>query len=116
MPVFLSSKAENGNKVFNDVSEEINIPILHIADAAAAAVRRDNIKKVGLLGTRFTMTQDFIKDRLGNMGLEVIVPDEDDSSTDSIIHKEMERLEEFIIISNNRDECNEKLNEWGVLN
>ena len=71
MPVFLSSKAENGNKVFNDVSEEINIPILHIADAAAAAVRRDNIKKVGLLGTRFTMTQDFIKDRLGNCFISI---------------------------------------------
>ena len=45
----------------------------------------------------------------------VIVPDDSDSSTDSIIRKEMERLEEFIIIANNRDECNDKLNEWGVL-
>ncbi|MCR5001505.1 MAG: amino acid racemase [Lachnospiraceae bacterium] len=43
-----------------------------------AALKRDNIKKVGLLGTKFTMTQDFIKDRLRNLGLEVIIPDEDD--------------------------------------
>lgn len=46
----------------------------------------------------------------------VIVPDDEDSSTDSIIRKEMERLEEFIMIANNRDECNDKLIEWGVLN
>ena len=44
----------------------------------------------------------------------VIVPE--DPAADSIIHKEMERLEEFIIIAKNRDECNEKLKEWGVLN
>lgn len=46
----------------------------------------------------------------------VIVPEEKENLTDSIIHKEMERLEEFIIIAKNRDECNKKLNEWGVLN
>lgn len=66
------------HKLVPQIEKEINIPILHIADATAAAVKRDNIKKVGLLGTRFTMTQDFIKDRLENKGLEVIVPDEDD--------------------------------------
>ena len=44
----------------------------------------------------------------------VIVPD--DPAGDSIIQKEMERMEEFITIANNRDECNDKLNEWGVLN
>jgi aspartate racemase len=43
-----------------------------------AALKRDNIKKAGLLGTKFTMTQDFIKDRLRDLGLEVIIPDEDD--------------------------------------
>lgn len=46
----------------------------------------------------------------------VIVPEEKENLTDSIIHKEMERLEEFIIIAKNRDECNKKLKEWGVLN
>lgn len=46
----------------------------------------------------------------------VVVPDTDDPSSDSIIHKEMDRLEEFIIIAKNRDECNDKLEEWGVLN
>ena len=66
------------HKLVPQIEKEINIPILHIADAAAAAVKRDKIKKVGLLGTKFTMTQDFIIDRLKDAGLEVMVPDEDD--------------------------------------
>ena len=78
------------HKLVPRIEKEINIPILHIADAAAAAVKRDNIKKVGLLGTRFTMTQDFIKDRLENMGLVVMVPDEDDIQVvDDVIFNEL---------------------------
>ena len=46
----------------------------------------------------------------------VVVPDEKDSSSNSIISKEMKRLEEFIRLSNNKDECNDKLQKWGVLN
>ncbi len=66
------------HKLVPDIEKEIGIPILHIADATADAIKKDGIKKVGLLGTRFTMTQDFVTDRLTGAGLEVIVPDEKD--------------------------------------
>ena len=66
------------HKLVPSIEKEIGIPILHIADATAVSVKRDGIFKVGLLGTKFTMTQDFIKDRLVAAGLEVIVPGEED--------------------------------------
>ena len=60
------------------IEKEIRIPILHIADATANCIKRDNIKKVALLGTKFTMTQDFIKNRIIEAGLEVMTPDAQD--------------------------------------
>ena len=66
------------HKLVPQIEREIQIPILHIAEAAAESVKRDGFSKVGLLGTKFTMTQDFIKDRLKSAGLEVIVPDASD--------------------------------------
>ncbi|WP_022763652.1 aspartate/glutamate racemase family protein [Butyrivibrio sp. XPD2006] len=66
------------HKLVPDIEKEISIPILHIADATADAIKRDGIKKVGLLGTRFTMTQDFIKDKLVDAGLEVVLPESKD--------------------------------------
>jgi len=65
------------HKMADDVQGKIRIPILHIVDAAAEAIKSRSIKKVGLLGTRFTMEQDFYKQRLiRNHGLEVIIPEE----------------------------------------
>ena len=66
------------HKLVPQIESEIRIPILHIADATANCIKRDNIKKVALLGTKFTMTQDFIKDRLTAAGLEVMTPDAQD--------------------------------------
>ena len=60
------------------IQKQISIPILHISDATADAVKHDNIRKVGLLGTKFTMTQNFIIDRLIAAGLEVVVPNQQD--------------------------------------
>lgn len=51
---------------------------LHIADPTASAIREEHIKKVGLLGTKFTMTQPFIKRRIMAAGIDVIVRDEED--------------------------------------
>lgn len=62
------------HKVANEVETQISIPLLHIADSTADALKRDGIKKVGLLGTGFTMEQDFYKDRLAAHGLEVAIP------------------------------------------
>lgn len=66
------------HKLVPQIEKSIHIPILHIADATASAIKRDGHKKVALLGTKFTMTQDFIKERLLKAGLEVIVPNEKD--------------------------------------
>ncbi len=66
------------HKLVPQIEKEIKIPILHIADATASRIKQDGIKKVALLGTKFTMTQDFIKERLLKSVLEVIVPDEKD--------------------------------------
>ena len=78
------------HKLVPQIEKEINIPILHIADATATAIKKDGHKKVALLGTKFTMTQDFIKQRLIDAGLEVIVPDEEDIKTvNEIIFNEL---------------------------
>ncbi len=66
------------HKLVPQIEKEIRIPILHIADATANCIKRDNIKKVALLGTKFTMTQDFIKNRIIEAGLEVMTPDAQD--------------------------------------
>lgn len=67
------------HKVAPQVESAISIPLLHIADATAEVLVTQKIKKVGLLGTNFTMEQDFYKRRLiDNYGLEVIIPDPND--------------------------------------
>jgi len=73
------------HKVAPEIEAAIQIPILHIADATADVLVDEGIKTVGLLGTAFTMEQEFYKDRLANnFGLKVLVPGEEDRN---IIHK-----------------------------
>jgi aspartate racemase len=62
------------HKVIHYIEENISIPILHIADATANQIKEAGINKVGLLGTKYTMEQDFYKSRLKSNGLEVLVP------------------------------------------
>jgi aspartate racemase len=60
-----------------EVEKSIGIPLLHIVDAAAAAIKSRSFTRVGLLGTRFTMEKDFYKERLRKShGLAVIIPEE----------------------------------------
>lgn len=64
------------HKVADEVQENVEIPLLHIADAAAEEIKARGLKKVGLLGTRFTMEDDFYRERLVKKhGFETIVPD-----------------------------------------
>ncbi len=79
------------HKVADEVAEAIGIPLLHIAEATADAIRAAGIACVGLLGTRFTMEQDFYKGRLSEQhGLDVIVPNERDRNTvHDIIYEEL---------------------------
>jgi aspartate racemase len=63
------------HKVADEVQKQLRIPILHIADATAQAIKAAGLKKVGLLGTKFTMEEDFYKGRLVQKHkLEVIIP------------------------------------------
>lgn len=74
---FLLIGTNTMHKVAPEIEAAIEIPLLHIADATAATLRADGITRVGLLGTRFTMEQDFYKGRLQErFGLAVLVPDE----------------------------------------
>ncbi|UNZ21308.1 aspartate/glutamate racemase family protein [Streptomyces sp. 891-h] len=63
------------HKVAGQVEAAVRVPLLHLADATADAVRAAGVRKVGLLGTAFTMEQDFYRARLEAGGLGVCVPD-----------------------------------------
>lgn len=65
------------HKLAGEIESKLSIPIIHIADATAEQLIKDGIKKVGLLGTKFTMEQEFYKGRLfEKYGIDVIVPQE----------------------------------------
>ncbi len=67
------------HKVFAEVQAGIKIPMIHIADVTARSIRDKGLTKIGLLGTRFTMEDDFYKGRLiREHGLEVLIPGEED--------------------------------------
>lgn len=67
-----------------EIEAAIGIPLLHIADATAARICAAGIQRVGLLGTSFTMEEDFYKGRLQNHGLEVLIPPKEDRD---IVHR-----------------------------
>lgn len=64
------------HKVAPQIQQQLTIPILHIADATIDQLKQEGITKVGLLGTKYTMTQDFYKERIIDQGIEVLIPDE----------------------------------------
>lgn len=66
------------HKVVPQIQEHINIPIIHIADATAKELKKNKIKKVALLGTKYTMTEDFYKTRIESNKIQVIIPSKSD--------------------------------------
>lgn len=62
------------------LEEKIAVPLIHIATATAKAIKEQKISKVGLLGTKYTMEQDFYKSKLANKNIETIVPEPDERS------------------------------------
>jgi aspartate racemase len=72
------------HKVADEVQAAVTVPLLHLADATAKAVLRREVSTVGLLGTRFTMEQDFYRRRLEEHGLTVLVPTEEDRA---LVHR-----------------------------
>ncbi|MFD7320874.1 aspartate/glutamate racemase family protein [Streptomyces sp. NPDC059875] len=78
------------HKVADQVRDAVSVPLLHLGDATARAVRAQGLTTVGLLGTAFTMEQDFYRDRLASHGLTVLVPDADDrAAVHRIIYEEL---------------------------
>lgn len=71
------------------LSKHIEIPLLHIADATADAVLAKGVKRIGLMGTRITMEEDFYKGRLIAKGLDVLIPDKADRAfIDKVLYEE----------------------------
>jgi len=78
------------HKLADRVAAAVGIDLLHLADATAAAVGASGVRRVGLLGTRFTMEEDFYVDRLRGHGLDVVVPGADDRRlVDTVIYDEL---------------------------
>ncbi|MCD9526542.1 aspartate/glutamate racemase family protein [Photobacterium carnosum] len=98
------------HKVASEIEAEISIPILHIADATAKKLVSDGVKKVGLLGTRFTMEQDFYKSRLTDkFEIDVIVPNAD---SQTIVHNVIyDELCRGIITATSREKYLNIINE-----
>lgn len=72
---FIVMASNTVHKVYDEVAASVRVPVLHIADSTVDGVRRAGVHKVGLLGTRYTMEGDFLKERLESAGVSVIVPD-----------------------------------------
>lgn len=66
------------HKVINQIKEKISIPILHIAEMTAEKILEKRLKNIALLGTKYTMEQDFYKSKLIEKGINVIIPDKND--------------------------------------
>ena len=91
------------HKLADQIIANVNIPFLHIADATAQKITAAGIKKIGLLGTRFTMEHDFYKGRLiQNFGLNVLIPNEADRE---IVHRVIyDELVQGRIVDSSREE------------
>ena len=78
------------HKVADLVASAVSVPLLHLGDTTADAVRRAGLSTVGLLGTAFTMEQEFYRERLASHGLRVLVPDaEDRALVHRVIYQEL---------------------------
>lgn len=78
------------HKVSSQIESAIHVPFLHLADATADKILKAGVKTVGLLGTRYTMEQDFYKEHLEGKGINVLVPDKEGRKIiDRVIYDEL---------------------------
>jgi aspartate racemase len=70
--------ANTMHKIADQVQPVINIPLIHVAVATADAIKKKNIDKVALLGTKYVMQQDFYRNKLAEQGLTVLIPEQTD--------------------------------------
>jgi len=98
------------HKLADQIIAGTNIPFLHIADATAEKIRAAGIKRIGLLGTRFTMEHEFYKGRLvDNFGLDVLIPEKTDRE---LVHRVI--YEELVlgkIVDSSREEYKRIIND-----
>jgi len=89
---FLLICANTMHKVLPQIEAAIDIPVIHIADAAAEVLLRNGVKTAGLLGTAYTMEQDFYKARLKEThGIDVLIPNAEDRKTiHDVIYDELD--------------------------
>lgn len=91
------------HKCADQVAGSVDIPLIHLADATGELVKEQGLKRIGLLGTKFTMEQDFYKGRLvEKFGLDVIVPDDEDRE---VVHRV---IYDELCLGNIRDESKRK--------
>jgi len=94
------------HKVAPQIAQRVDLPILHIADATAERIRRRGIDRVALLGTRFTMEQDFYRERLVAQGLGVLTPA---APAREALHR---IIYEELCLGVIREESRAKLRDW----
>ena len=100
------------HKLAADIENEVDIPLIHIADAAAESIKNQGLEKVALLGTRFTMEKDFYKDRLKERGIEVIIPWEEERE---IVHNTIyNELIDGLILDKSREKFQKIINNLYV--
>ncbi len=102
------------HKVAPVIEASIDVPLIHIADATAEAVLKEGLRCVGLLGTRFTMQEDFYKGRLAERhGLEVLVPPAADQEiVDRVIYDEL--CLGKVLLDHGNGRCAANLNEGNI--
>ncbi|GAA0326099.1 aspartate/glutamate racemase family protein [Bacillus carboniphilus] len=78
------------HKVVNSIERKIKVPFIHIADATVKQIKQSGLRTVGLLGTKYTMEQDFYKSRIEREGIQVIVPsNEERTIINQVIFEEL---------------------------
>jgi aspartate racemase len=99
------------HRVADAIEESIQIPLLHIADATAQEIKRKNVSSVGLLGTRFTMEQDFYKGKfLGGYGIKVSIPEVADRD---VVHRVIyEELCKGVVRAESREHFKEIIEDF----
>jgi aspartate racemase len=88
--------ANTAHMYADKIEKEINLPLIHIGTETAKAVKQQEITMIGLLGTSFSMEMDFYKDRLKSFGLNVLIPEKQETR-DYIQHVLKEELGRGII-------------------
>lgn len=87
---FIMMTSNTMHKMADQYERAISVPFFHICDPAAERVLKNKLNRVGLLGTAYTMEQDFYRNRLEAKGLEVLIPDADErAEINRIIFKEL---------------------------